>query len=283
MNLAMPDFSQVTVDEVRSYWDGRPCNVRHSPKPVGTREYFDEVEARKYFVEPHIPRFAQFERWRGKKVLEIGCGIGTDTTNFARHAAHVTAVDLSPQSLELARKRVEVYRLQDQVHFYSGSAEELSQFVPVEPYDLIYSFGVIHHTPHPERVMEQMRHYARPGTTIKLMVYYRPSWKVFWILMGYGKGQFWRLKELVAEHSEAQTGCPVTYTYTREEGRRLIESSGFHLTEAFVDHIFPYRIPEYVKYEYVKGFPWNVAPQSFTRWMEQHFGWHLCLTAEAGA
>jgi 2-polyprenyl-3-methyl-5-hydroxy-6-metoxy-1,4-benzoquinol methylase len=279
----MSDFSQIKVDQVRNYWDRRPCNVRHSPKPVGTREYFDEVEARKYFVEPHIPRFAEFERWRGKKVLEIGCGIGTDTTNFARHGATVTAVDLSPQSLDLARKRVEVYGLQDQVRFYSGSAEELTQFVPIEPYDLIYSFGVIHHTPHPERVVEQMRHYAKPGTTIKLMVYYHHSWKVFWILVGYGKGRFWRLKELVAEHSEAQTGCPVTYTYTRAEGRRLIESSSFHLTEVFVDHIFPYRIPQYVKYEYVKSWPWNWSPPALTRWMEQCFGWHLCLTAEAGA
>jgi 2-polyprenyl-3-methyl-5-hydroxy-6-metoxy-1,4-benzoquinol methylase len=277
----MADFSHTTVEEVRSYWDRRPCNIRHSPKPVGTREYFDEVEARKYFVEPHIPRFAEFDRWHGKKVLEIGCGIGTDTVNFARHGALVTAVDLSPQSLELARKRVGVYGLQDQVRFYSGSAEDLSSFVPAEPYDLIYSFGVIHHTPHPERVVDQMRHYAKPGTTIKLMVYYRHSWKVFWILMGYGKGQFWRLKGLVAEHSEAQTGCPVTYTYTREEGRRLIESSGFKATEVYAEHIFPYRIPQYVKYEYVKDWPWNWTPDPMFRWMERHFGWHLCLTAVA--
>ncbi len=242
----MSDFSQITVDQVRRYWDQRPCNIRHSPKPVGTREYFDEVEARKYFVEPHIPRFAEFERWRDKRVLEIGCGIGTDTVNFARNGARVTAVDLSPQSLDLARKRVETYGLQEHVTFSAGSAEELGSFVPVEPYDLIYSFGVVHHTPHPERVVQQMGQYTKPGTTIKLMVYHRRSWKVFWTLMGYGKGQFWRLKELVAEHSEAQTGCPVTYTYTRDEGRKLIESSGFKCTGAFVDHIFPYRIAEYV-------------------------------------
>ena len=279
----MPDFSHVSADAVRSYWDRRPCNIKHSPKAVGTREYFDEVEARKYLVEPHIPHFAEFERWRGKKVLEIGCGIGTDTTNFARHGATVTAVDLSPESLELTRKRISVYGFQDRVRFYAGSAEELTKFVPVEPYDLIYSFGVVHHTPHPERVLEQMRSYTRPGTVIKLMVYNRHSWKVFWILMGYGKGRFWRLKELIAKHSEAQTGCPVTYTYTREEGRRLIESSGFHQTEAFVNHIFPYRIPEYVNYQYVKAWPWNWTPAPMMRSMEQRFGWHLCLTAEAQA
>ena len=56
-----------SVADVRRFWDRRPCNIRHSPKPVGSKEYFDEVEARKYFVEPHIPGFAEFERWRGEE------------------------------------------------------------------------------------------------------------------------------------------------------------------------------------------------------------------------
>src|SRR5499427_3402882 len=133
------DFSQVSVERVRSYWDQRPCNIRHSPKPVGTREYFDEVEARKYFVEPHIPRFAEFPRWSGKRVLEIGCGIGTDTINFARAGAQVTAVDLSERSLEIACQRAEVYGLQDRIRFYCTDAEHLSTILPPEPYDLVYS------------------------------------------------------------------------------------------------------------------------------------------------
>jgi 2-polyprenyl-3-methyl-5-hydroxy-6-metoxy-1,4-benzoquinol methylase len=77
-------FQHVPITKVSDYWNSRPCNIAHSPQPVGSREYFDEVEIRKYVVEPHIPSFAEFERWRGKKVLEIGCGIGTDTINFAR-------------------------------------------------------------------------------------------------------------------------------------------------------------------------------------------------------
>ncbi len=279
----MSNPSQVAVEQVRTYWDQRPCNIRHSPRPVGTREYFDEVEARKYLVEPHIPQFADFARWRGKKVLEIGCGIGTDTVNFARHGATVTAVDLSPQSLKIAAQRVEVFGLTDRVKFYSGSAEELTSFLPVDKdqYDLIYSFGVIHHTPHPERVLEQIRSYVKPGTTVKVMVYHRRSWKVLWILMGYGKGQFWRLDDLIAENSEAQTGCPVTYTYTREQGRKLLESSDLRVTDISVEHIFPYRISDYVQYRYVKSWPWSWTPAPMFRWTEHHFGWHLCLTAEA--
>ena len=138
-------FEQVEIRRVQEYWNARPCNIRHSTKAVGSKEYFDEVEARKYMVEPHIPAFAEFERWRGRRVLEIGCGLGTDTINFARHGARVTAVDLSEKSLELARARAAVFGLQDQIQFYSANAEELSRSVPVEPYDLIYSFDVMSH------------------------------------------------------------------------------------------------------------------------------------------
>lgn len=274
-------FANVEISRVKEYWDARPCNIRHSAAPIGSRQYFDEVEERKYFVESHIPGFAEFERWPGKRVLEIGCGIGTDTIQFARHGARVTSVDLSENSLELARQRAKVYGVGEQVSFYRGNAEELRDFVPVEPYDLIYSFGVIHHTPHPERVLEQMREYARAGTTVKIMVYHRRSWKVGWILVTQSKGRFWKLRELVARSSEAQTGCPITYTYTRQEGRELLEQHGFRVREARVEHIFPYRIKDYAQYRYVKEPYFQWMPDAMFCGLEKRFGWHLCLTAEA--
>jgi ubiquinone/menaquinone biosynthesis C-methylase UbiE len=232
-------------------------------------------------VEPHIPRFAEFSRWQGKKVLEIGCGIGTDTVSFARAGASVTAVDVSEKSLEIARRRAQVYGLTDRIRLYQGNAEKLVEFVPVEAYDLIYSFGVIHHTPNPERVLEQIRRYAHPGSTIKIMVYHRYAWKVFWILATYGKGQFWRMSELVARHSEAETGCPITYTFNRRQLRDLIERYGFRVKETSVDHIFPYRIADYVQYRYVKVWYFRWMPQFLFNSMERCFGWHLCVTAQA--
>ncbi|MDD1664695.1 MAG: class I SAM-dependent methyltransferase [Methanomicrobiales archaeon] len=273
------NFSERSIQEVQDYWNSRPCNIRHSPKDVGTREYFDEVEARKYFVEPHIPLFAGFERWKGKKVLEIGCGIGTDTINFARHGALVTAVDVSSHSLDIARMRAEIFGLQNQIQFYCGSAEELSTVIPPSSYDLIYSFGVIHHTPHPEKVLEEIRSFVKPGSEIKIMVYHKYSWKVFWILIRYGGGQFWKLDELVAKNSEAQTGCPITYTYSKKEFSRLLEKYGFHVKDIMIDHIFPYKIPDYTQYRYVKVWYFRWMPQTLFRWLERHIGWHLCISA----
>ncbi len=273
-------FEQVPIDHVREYWDRRPCNIRHSTKTPGSREYFDEVEKRKYFVEPHIPRFAEFPRWQGKRVLEIGCGIGTDTMNFARHGASVTAVDLSEKSLEMARKRAEVYGLADRIRFFHGSAEQLDQIVPPETFDLIYSFGVIHHTPHPERVLKQLRNFARPGTTVKTMVYNRHSWKVFWILLTYGKCQFWRLKQLIARYSEAETGCPVTYSYSRRELQELMERHGFRVERVQIEHVFPYRIRDYVQYRYIKEWYFRWMPEPLFHALERMLGWHLCVTAE---
>jgi ubiquinone/menaquinone biosynthesis C-methylase UbiE len=272
-------FEGVSVEQVREYWNRRPCNIRHSPKPVGTKEYFDEVEARKYFVEPHIPGFADFPLWQGRKVMEIGCGIGTDTINFARNGAEVTVAELSDESLRVAEHRAGVFEVSDRVQFYGGNAEELTSFVPVQQHDLVYSFGVIHHSPHPERILQQATNYLKPGGTLKVMVYNRRSWKVLWMVLKYGRGDFRKTQQLIAEHSEAQFGSPVTYAYTTKELTEVLARYGFRVTNAFVDHIFPGRIRDYVEYRYVTVGYFRWIPQALFRKLERKLGWHLCATA----
>ncbi|MCX5661527.1 MAG: class I SAM-dependent methyltransferase [Planctomycetota bacterium] len=275
-------FAETPIDRVRDYWNRRPCNIRHSTKPVGTREYFDEVEARKYLVEPHIPAFAQFEQWRGKRVLEIGCGLGTDTMNFARAGAIVTAVDLSQESLDLAKQRARVLGLEGRIQFFQANAEELRKHIPEGQYDLVYSFGVIHHTPHPERVLEEVRQVLAPGGTLKLMMYHRTSYKVLWILLTQSGGKFWKVDEMIAKHSEAQTGCPVTYAYTGKSLAAFLGQHGLTTREMAVDHIFPYRIKDYVQYKYVRVWYFRWMPAGLFRWLERKWGWHLCATATKG-
>lgn len=274
------NFTDVSIQKVRDYWNARPCNIHHSIAEIGTEEYFKQVEARKYFVEPHIPLFAEFEKWRGKKVLEIGCGIGTDTINFARAGADVTAVDLSMESIKLAKKRAEVFGLSNRIEFYEANAEHLSDFIPAMRYDLVYSFGVIHHSPNPEKIIEQVRaNFVHSYSKLKLMVYYRYSWKVLCILLQ-ENGRFWKLDDIIAKHSEAQTGCPITYSYTKNSVKNLI-GDAFEIENIFVDHIFPYEIPKYVMYEYEKEWYFRRLPLTVFRAFEKQFGWHLCLTAKA--
>jgi SAM-dependent methyltransferase len=273
------EFADVPIQKVRDYWNARPCNIRHSQAEIGTKEYFDQVEARKYFVEPHIPGFADFEAWRGKKVLEIGCGIGTDTTNFARAGADVTAIDLSSESIALAKKRAEVYGLSDKIRFVEANAEKLADSIEPAAFDLIYSFGVIHHSPHPDRIMRHLRdNFTHEDTRLKIMVYYRYSWKVLWMLL-LEKGRFWKLDDIIAKHSEAQTGCPITYSYSMRTARELAANADFSVENIFVEHIFPYQIPKYVKHEYEYVWYFRILPRSIFRFLERHFGWHLCFDA----
>ncbi len=267
-----------TIDEVRQYWNRRPCNIRHSRAQVGTRQYFDEVEARKYFVEPHIPRFAQFERWRGKKVLEIGCGIGTDSINFARHGADLAVIDVSAESLALCRKRFQDYGLS--ARFYQGNAEHLSEIVPIEQYDLVYSFGVIHHMPDPRKVVGEIVRYMGPGTELRLMVYSKWCWKTAWIVLRQGRGRFWKAAQLIAEHSEAQTGCPVTYTYSARDIRRDL-LRGFAIRSITKDHIFPYVIDKYINHQYERVWYFRLLPSRLFRALERLLGWHMLIVAQA--
>ncbi|KKL70625.1 hypothetical protein LCGC14_2103050, partial [marine sediment metagenome] len=157
------------IQEVRDYWNALPCDSLRSDLKPGSLAYYEELERLKYDLEPHIPEFANFEQWKGKRVLEIGCGIGADTSRFAKAGANITAVDLSDISIDIAQHRLETLGLEGK--FYRADAEHLSLYLKPEPFDLIYSYGVIHHTPNPERVFEQLLQYCHSDTELRIMMY----------------------------------------------------------------------------------------------------------------
>jgi len=253
-----------TIQDVQQYWDDRPCNIHHSNKPLATREYFDEVEAKKFRAEPHIPDFCEFERWRGKRVLEIGCGIGTMATNFARHGADYTGVELSANSLDLSRKRFEIYGLQGK--FFQGNAENLTDVLEPDSYDLVFSWGVIHHSPDPRAIIRNIDHYVSTGSTVKIMVYATNSWKNFMIQAG-------------IDQPEAQAGCPIADTFTASELWDLM-GPGYSMRDMHQDHIFAFQIEPYRQGNFIQQ-PWFQAmPPGMFQALERNLGWHLMMTAE---
>ena len=256
--------SEEGIKDVRRFWNSRPCNIRHSNKEIGTKEYFDEVENRKYFVEPHIPNFADFENWNSKSVLEIGCGIGTDAVNFARAGAHYSGIELSEESLEIARKRFNIFGLVGNLQL--GDAENLESTNIGKNFDLIYSFGVLHHTPNIENALRSIRRLAYENSIIKIMVYAKNSWKQVMINAG-------------LDQPEAQFGCPIANSYSKDEISELLISNGLRPISLEQDHIFPYIIENYRNYEYIKH-PWfQDMPDETFKVLEKSFGWHLLITA----
>lgn len=248
---------------IKKYWNDRPCNLNHSNMKIGSKDYFDEVEQKKHFVEPHILKFADFTSWTSKKVLEIGCGIGTAAVNFIRNGADYTGIELSDKSLELARKRLEVYNLKGTL--YNFNAEDNMDFIGVESFDLLYSFGVIHHSPNPEKIIANAYKLLKSGGTLKIMLYAENSWKKMLI----DKDQ---------QQYEAQNGCPLAYTYTNEQVYDLLKD--FQNIKIDQTHIFPYKIESYKRNEYIKEDWFQAMPYEMFQILEEKLGWHLCITCQ---
>lgn len=284
----------MTIQQVRDYWDRRPCNIRHSPIDIDKAPlaYSMTVTWRKRIVEPHIRPFLEPWRWANMKVLDLGCGIGTDTLELAKCGAHVTAMDISQESCKIAAKRVLAEGYNGRVAWIIGDIEELWH----EPtmladravrsllgtYDLVWSFGVIHHTPNPERVIRNVRQWIAPSGLFRLMLYHRKSTKVARILIRHLPlllSSRKTIDQIVAMESEAQTGCPITYTYTKDSARKLLEDNGFKVRSMRVEHIFPWSVKHYTQFRYIRAFPWNIIPRPIFRWLERHVGWHLLIEA----
>ena len=249
------------MNEIAEWWSKVPCESQHGTAERGSLAWSDEVTDQRYFVQHHILRFADFPSWRGKKVLEIGCGIGTDTLEFCRSGADVYAGDVSEKSVEIAYHRALLHKAEFQrlpwIHVVN--AEE---WLPFGPFDLVWSFGVLHHTPHPEKVLNRVHEVLKDDGELRIMLYARWSWK-----------------KLMGHQPEAQAGCPLVKWYSKNEAVDLLESCGFKVVSIEKTHIFPWRVDEYRQHRFVKAFPWNICPRWLFKWLETKLGHHLLIVA----
>jgi len=175
MNEMIETQDEELKERVREYWDSHPCGTQFTQLEWGSKEFFEEVERFRYETQPFMKKIAGFDQFAGKKLLEVGCGLGTDLLQFAKGGAHVTGVDLTPHSIELVKKRFELEGIA--VDARVSDAENL----PFEnnSFDVVYSFGVLHHTPNTQKAIDEIRRVLRPGGKIAIMLYHKNSLHVW--------------------------------------------------------------------------------------------------------
>ncbi len=196
---------------VHDFWQANPCGTKFARAEIGTRQFFDEVERHRYATEWHIPEVIQFERWRNRDVLEVGCGLGTDGINFARAGARYTGIDLTESSIELVEKRFELERLKACLQVADAEA------LPFEDasFDLVYSHGVLHHTPDTQRAIDELHRVLRPGGAAMVMLYHKRSYNYYVNIM--------TLRKLGARLLRFKWGPRFVHRLTGEDENRLRE------------------------------------------------------------
>lgn len=213
-------------EAVRAFWQETPCGTRDLSETSGTRAFFDRLERERNRLEPFIHSFARFSEHRGARVLEVGVGAATDFVRFARAGARLSGVDLTERSIELARERLTLEGLQGELR--QADAEALP--FPDACFDFVYSWGVIHHTPAPERAVAEILRVLRPGGRLCVMVYHRHSLVALqaWLLYALLRGKpHLSLAEVISRHVES----PGTLAFTLAEARRLFRDvEGLELT-----------------------------------------------------
>jgi len=163
---------EANISNVKTFWNSSPCQSKLS-QAEDRRRYFEEISRRRFQGrEWHVPTVARFNAFRGKTVVEVGCGVGTDGIEFARNGANYIGVDLTPNSVELTRERFEVFGIPGR--FEVANAEEGLPFADASV-DHVYSFGVIHHSPAPEKIVGEIHRILKSGGTFTVMLYNRSS------------------------------------------------------------------------------------------------------------
>ena len=168
----MSDENAKLKERVRAFWQENPCGTKFAGVAPGSRRFYELVEEHRYQKEWHIPQAADFSGAKGLRVLELGCGLGTDGAQFALAGADYTGIDLTEAAIELAKRRFELFRLPGT--FRTADAENLD--FADESFDLVYSHGVLHHTPDTAAAVQEIHRVLRPGGRAVVMLYHRNSY-----------------------------------------------------------------------------------------------------------
>ena len=244
-----------TIEDVRTYWNRHIHDLEVSAEPPGSRGFFDDLDRYHFEKLHHLVRLVDFDGYRGRSVLDVGCGAGVDLARFAKSGAEVTGVDVSTSAIDLARTNFAQQGLHGRFEVANG--EQLP--FPDNTFDLVFAHGVVQYTAHPQRLVDECRRVLKPGADAIFQVYNRISWL----------NALSKLMKVGLEHEDA----PVLLKFSLGEFRRLL--AGFRDVQ-----IVPERFP--VKSRLHGGWKGAIYNGAFVgtfnalpRPLVRRFGWHL--------
>jgi SAM-dependent methyltransferase len=246
--------------DVRAYWDTHIHDLEITRHPPGSAGFFADLEHYRFEKLHHLPRLIPFDRYRGRRVLEVGCGAGTDLIRFARNGAMATGVDLAPASIELAAQNFTIAHLRADLAIADGEALPFRD----NSFDLVYAHGVVQYTTDDRALVRECRRVLKAGGVAVFQVYNRVSWL----------NALSHVTKVDLEHVDA----PVLKKYSIAEFRDLLKD--FSRVR-----IVPERFPVKTRlHGGLKGTLYNtffvglfnMMPRPLTR----RFGWHLLAFCE---
>jgi len=246
--------TDATVADVKQFWEAHVNNEYYTEEARASDAYFSEIKTRRYQSHYHLPElFAQLRGSSGR-LLEVGCGIGVDSIQLAKCGFDVTAVDLTESALKVAREFAAAREVA--IDFRLGNAEGLD--FPDGAFDVVYSFGVLHHTPDIEQSVDEVRRVLKPNGTARIMLYHK------WSLVNLVHKLFRLPYESPKDRNDH---CPVVYTFSRRGVRELFKSYS--------------KVEVHAAYPFTYGFGplCTKLPLWIRRPLGRLIGWHLMITA----
>lgn len=208
-------MKNIPIKKVYDFWNKSSCGEKLYLFSTDCQGYLAQSSER-YRLEPFILPFADFDTAKGKKVLEIGVGLGSDHQMFAKAGCILYGIDLTERAIEHTKRRLNLFGLTSRLNV--GDAEKL--IFSDNEFDLVYSWGVLHHSPNTRKAIDEVYRVLRPGGVAKIMIYHKWSLVgiMLWLRYSVLTGKLWLgLNEIYATHLES----PGTKAFSVREAKDL--------------------------------------------------------------
>ncbi|MGA3197677.1 MAG: class I SAM-dependent methyltransferase [Terriglobales bacterium] len=301
-NVPPPPIPSNVKKQVQAFWQSFPCDSWFTNETRGTVDFYRALDQHRYKVHPGLTAAVGFEKTRGLRVLEIGCGCGSEAERFARAGAHYTALDLTNAAVSITQRRFQIANLHG--CFVQGDAEDLP--FADGAFDLVYSHGVLHHTPDTARTIREVYRVLADGGRAEIMLYYRNSFnyqvnlrvvrrlRAFLLRTRIGVNLSSKLcgesEQNLRRHAELVKQDPAGYCEMQNILNRNTDGPDNPLSQAF-SKASASRMFEQFRDVRTEIMFWNpnwlpgigkLIPPAVESWLASHWGWHLWVYAQKG-